>query len=116
MQKTAARLAREALEQLGVRFTFGIPGVHNTELYDELGASESITPVLVAHECGGEFMADADSSTVACICSLAIVPAEGVTLAASGICEAFLDGFRMLVIACGVRCVGPAWTRRERRS
>ena len=39
MRKTAARLAREALEELGVRHTFGIPGVHNTELYDELGAS-----------------------------------------------------------------------------
>jgi len=50
MQKTAAWLVRHALEQIGVRHTFGIPGVHNTEIYDELGASESITPVLVAHE------------------------------------------------------------------
>ena len=103
MQKTAARLAREALEQLGVRFTFGIPGVHNTELYDELGASESITPVLVAHECGGAFMADAVSRTGAGIGALAIVPAAGVTHAASGIGEAFLDGIPMLVIAGGVR-------------
>ena len=103
MQKTAARLAREALEQLGVRFTFGIPGVHNTELYDELGASESITPVLVAHECGGAFMADAVSRTGAGIGTLAIVPAAGVTHAASGIGEAFLDGIPMLVIAGGVR-------------
>jgi acetolactate synthase-1/2/3 large subunit len=63
MHKTAARLAREALEELGVRHTFGIPGVHNTELYDELGASDSITPVLVAHEGGGAFMADAYSRT-----------------------------------------------------
>jgi acetolactate synthase-1/2/3 large subunit len=103
MQKTAARLAREALEQLGIRFTFGIPGVHNTELYDELGASESITPVLVAHECGGAFMADAVSRTGAGVGALAIVPAAGVTHAASGIGEAFLDGIPMLVIAGGVR-------------
>src|SRR5688500_4948491 len=103
MQKTAARLAREALEQLGIRFTFGIPGVHNTELYDELGASESITPVLVAHECGGAFMADAVSRTGAGIGALAIVPAAGVTHAASGIGEAFLDGIPMLVIAGGIR-------------
>lgn len=100
---TAARLARLALEQLGVRHTFGIPGVHNTELYDELGASESITPVLVAHECGGAFMADAVSRTGAGIGVLAIVPAAGVTHAASGIGEAFLDGIPMLVIAGGVR-------------
>jgi acetolactate synthase-1/2/3 large subunit len=103
MQKTAARLARQALEQLGVRHTFGIPGVHNTELYDELGASDSITPVLVAHECGGAFMADAISRTGAGIGVLAIVPAAGVTHAASGIGEAFLDGIPMLVIAGGVR-------------
>jgi acetolactate synthase-1/2/3 large subunit len=100
---TAARLAREALEQVGVRFTFGIPGVHNTELYDELGASDSITPVLVAHECGGAFMADAVSRTGAGVGALAIVPAAGVTHAASGIGEAYLGGIPMLVIAGGVR-------------
>jgi acetolactate synthase-1/2/3 large subunit len=100
---TAARLARIALEQLGVRHTFGIPGVHNTELYDELGASESVTPVLVAHEGGGAFMADAISRTGAAIGTLVIVPAAGVTHAASGIGEAFLDGIPMLVIAGGVR-------------
>jgi acetolactate synthase I/II/III large subunit len=103
MQKTAAWLARHALEQLGVRHTFGIPGVHNTELYDQLAASESITPVLVAHEGGGAFMADAVSRTGAGIGTLVIVPAAGVTHAASGIGEAFLDGIPMLVIAGGVR-------------
>ncbi|HEY7740508.1 MAG TPA: thiamine pyrophosphate-binding protein [Steroidobacteraceae bacterium] len=103
MQRTAASLARQALEQLGVRHTFGIPGVHNTELYDQLGASDSITPVLVAHECGGAFMADAVSRTGAGIGTLLIVPAAGVTHAASGIGEAFLDGIPMLILAGGVR-------------
>mgnify|MGYP003552401717 CR=1 FL=1 len=46
MKKTAAWLAVHALEQLGVKFTFGIPGVQNTEFYDELNKSEMITPVL----------------------------------------------------------------------
>jgi hypothetical protein len=41
---TAAWLIRYALEELGVRHTFGIPGVHNIELYDELASSESIEP------------------------------------------------------------------------
>ncbi len=100
---TAAWLARHALEQLGIRHTFGIPGVHNTELYDEFGASESITPVLVAHEGGGAFMADAVSRTGAGVGTLLIVPAAGVTHAASGIGEAFLDGIPMLVIAGGIR-------------
>ena len=59
MARTAASLLREALEHAGVRYTFGIPGVHNTEIYDELARSETITPVLVTHEGGGAFMADA---------------------------------------------------------
>jgi acetolactate synthase-1/2/3 large subunit len=103
MQKTAAWLARHALEQLGIRYTFGIPGVHNTELYDAIGASETITPVLVAHEGGGAFMADAVSRTGAGVGALLIVPAAGVTHAASGIGEASLDGIPMLVIAGGIR-------------
>ncbi len=103
MQKTAAWLARHALEQVGVRYTFGIPGVHNTELYDEFAASGSITPVLVAHECGGAFMADAVSRSGTGLGTLLIVPAAGVTHAASGIGEAFLDGIPLLVIAGGIR-------------
>ena len=61
MKKTAAWLAVHAMEELGIRFTFGIPGVHNTELYDEINKSNAITPVLVTHEGGAAFMADAVS-------------------------------------------------------
>ena len=103
MSRTAASLLREALENLGVRHTFGIPGVHNTEIYDELAKSGSITPVLVTHEGGGAFMADAVSRSGTSLGTLVIVPAAGVTHAASGIGEAFLDGIPMLVIAGGIR-------------
>lgn len=103
MRKTAARLAVQALEQLGVRFTFGIPGVHNIELYDELDRSESIQPVLVTHEMAAAFMADAISRTTDSIGTLAVVPAAGLTHAMSGIGEAFLDGVPMLVVSGGVR-------------
>lgn len=102
MKKTGAALARHALEEIGVRFTFGIPGVHNTELYDELYASDRIQPILVTHEVGGAFMADAISRTSDSIGTLAIVPAAGVTHAASGIGEAFLAGIPMLIICGGV--------------
>lgn len=103
MKKTGAWLVRYALEQIGVRYTFGIPGVHNTEIYDELNSSESIHPMLVTHEGCGAFMADAISRTSNSIGTILIVPAAGVTHAASGIGEAFLDGIPMLVIAGGVR-------------
>jgi len=103
MKTTAAALVRHALEQIGVRYTFGIPGVHNIELYDELLGSESIKPVLVTHEGCGAFMADAISRATDSIGVLAIVPAAGITHAMSGIGEAFLDGVPMLVISGGIR-------------
>ena len=103
MNKTAAWLAVRALEQLGVRHTFGIPGIHNTELYDELNSSKLITPVLVTHEGGASFMADAVSRVSDSIGTIVIVPAAGVTHAASGIAEAFVDGIPMLIICGGIR-------------
>lgn len=103
MKKTGAWLAVYALEQIGVKHTFGIPGVHNTELYDELNKSAQITPILVTHEGCGAFMADAISRTGENIGCLAIVPAAGMTHAMSGIGEAYLDGVPMLVISGGIR-------------
>lgn len=103
MKQTAAKLVRHALESIGVKYTFGIPGVHNIELYDELKTSETIQPVLVTHEAGAAFMADAVSRVGASIGVLAIVPAAGITHAMSGIGEAYLDGVPMLVISGGIR-------------
>ncbi|MCR6735925.1 MAG: thiamine pyrophosphate-binding protein [Afipia sp.] len=103
MKRTGAWLAVYALEQIGARFTFGIPGVHTTELYDELNNSNQITPVLVTHEGGGAFMADAVSRLSDSIGVLAVVPASGLTHASSGIGEAFLDGVPMLVLSGGPR-------------
>lgn len=101
MRKTGAELAVFAFEQIGVQYTFGIPGTHTTELYDEMNKSEKITPILVTHEGGGAFMADAISRTSSSIGVLTIVPAAGLTHAMSGIGEAFLDGIPMLILAGG---------------
>lgn len=103
MKKTGAWLVRYALEQLGVTHTFGIPGVHNTEIYDELNNSPLIQPMLVTHEGCGAFMADAVSRTSQSVGTMLIVPAAGATHAASGIGEAYLDGIPMLVLSGGVR-------------
>jgi acetolactate synthase-1/2/3 large subunit len=103
MRKTAAWLVRQALEEIGIRYTFGIPGVHNIELYDELKESESILPLLVTHEVGAAFMADAVGRVSDSVGVLIVVPAAGLTHAMSGIGEAFLDGIPMLIISGGVR-------------
>lgn len=103
MKKTGAFLAVYALEQIGVTHTFGIPGVHNTELYDALSMSEKIEPILVTHEGAGAFMAEGISRTSETIGTLVIVPAAGMTHAMSGIGEAYLDGIPLLVISGGTR-------------
>jgi len=103
LRATGAELVVRALEAVGVRWTFGIPGVHNTELYDALASSKRIKPILVTHEGGGAFMADAVSRVSDGIGTLAIVPAAGATHAASGLGEAFLAGVPMLVICGGIR-------------
>src|SRR6202008_992627 len=103
MKRTGAWLTVYALEQIGARFTFGIPGVHTTELYDALNSSNRITQVLVTHEGGASFMADAVGRLSDSIGVLTVVPAAGLTHASSGIGEAFLDGIPMLVISGGVR-------------
>jgi len=102
MKKTGAELAVFAFEQIGVKYTFGIPGTHTTELYDEMNKSEKITPILVTHEGGASFMADAISRTSDGIGVITIVPAAGLTHALSGIGEAYLDGIPMLILAGGI--------------
>ncbi|MCZ6521771.1 MAG: thiamine pyrophosphate-binding protein, partial [Bacteroidetes bacterium] len=103
MRKTGAFLLVHALEQIGVEYTFGIPGVHNIEIYDELNKSDQIKPILVTHEGAGAFMADAVSRTSNNIGTMVIVPAAGTTHALSGIGEAYLDGIPMLIISGGTR-------------
>lgn len=114
MQQTAAQLTVFALEQLGITHTFGIPGVHNTELYDAFNQSKHIKPILVTNEQAGSFIAEGMSRVathnlhfakhkVGNIGTLAIVPAAGLTHAASGIAEAYLDGIPMLVLTGGIR-------------
>lgn len=92
-----------ALEDEGVRFTFGIPGTHNTELYDALDRSDQIIPILVTDEQSASFMADAVSRSSNIVGVANVVPGAGLTNSLSGIGEAFMDNVPMVVIACGIR-------------
>src|SRR5258708_12359182 len=103
MKRTGAWLAGYALEAIGARFTFGIPGVHTTELYDALNNSNRITPVLVTHEGGGAFMADAVGRLSDSIGVLTVVPAAGLTHPPHRIRQASLDRVPILLISCRPR-------------
>jgi len=75
---------------------------NNSEIYQQLEESDFITPCLVTHEASAAYMADAISRTTNSIGTLMIVPASGITNAASGIGEAYLAGIPMLIITGGV--------------
>ena len=103
MKLTGGQIVVRALEDEGIPFAFGIPGTHNIELYDALGASTKVRPVLVTDEQSASFMADAvwrSSGRLACA---NVVPGAGLTHAMSGIAEAWLDNVALLVLGCGIR-------------
>jgi len=103
MKLSGGEIVVRALEDEGIRYTFGIPGTHNIELYDALEDSRAVRPVLVTDEQSAGFMADGfwrASGRLACV---NIVPGAGLTHALSGIAEAFMDGVPMLVLGCGIR-------------
>ena len=103
MKIRGAQLVVRALEDEGVRFTFGIPGTHNIELYDALECSDRIEPVLVTDEQSASFMADGLARSSGEVGVVNVVPGAGVTHCLSGVAEAFMDNVPMVVIACGVR-------------
>jgi acetolactate synthase-1/2/3 large subunit len=103
MKTKGGELVVRALEDEGVRWTFGIPGTHNTELYDALERSKSIEPILVTDEQSASFMADAVSRTSDTVGVANVVPGAGVTHCLSGVAEAFMDGVPLVVLTCGIR-------------
>jgi acetolactate synthase-1/2/3 large subunit len=103
MRTRGSALVVRALEDAGARFTFGIPGTHNIELYDALAGSDRVTAILVTDEQSAGFMADAVSRSSSSVGVVNLVPGAGATHALSGIAEALLDGIPLVVLACGIR-------------
>jgi acetolactate synthase-1/2/3 large subunit len=96
--KTLARYLVEALEAAGVRHVFGIPGVHNLELYRGLEGS-SLRHVTGRHEQGLGFMADgyARVSGQPGVCFT--ISGPGVSNIATALGQAYGDSIPLLVIA-----------------
>jgi acetolactate synthase-1/2/3 large subunit len=103
MKTRAAKEIARALRDEGVRFTFGIPGTHNIELYDALAAVDGIETVLVTSEVAGAFLADGYSRSSDEVGVINVVPGAGVTYSMSGIAEAWMDNVPMVVLASGIR-------------
>jgi acetolactate synthase-1/2/3 large subunit len=98
MKKTLGTYLIEVLEAQGVQHVFGIPGVHNLELYRGLAAS-SIRHVAGRHEQGLGFMADGYARASGRIGVCFTITGPGLTNIASAMAQALQDSIPLLVIS-----------------
>jgi acetolactate synthase I/II/III large subunit len=106
MKKNGAMLTIYALEQIGVRKTFGIPGTYNSALYDQLFKSAHIEPIVVCNELSAAYMADAVSRTTNSIGTVVVVQGAGITNLISAIAQAYIDGIAILIISGSSKIIG----------
>ncbi len=89
----------ELLKAHGVDTVFGIPGVHNLDIYDALHENPGLTNILARHEQGAGFMADGYYRATGKPGVALIVTGPGVTNVATAVGEAFADSSNIFVIA-----------------
>ena len=86
------------LDAHGVRHVFGIPGVHNVELYRGLPQTR-IRHVSPRHEQGAGFMADGYARSTGKPGVAFVITGPGLTNIATALGQAYADSVPMLVIA-----------------
>jgi acetolactate synthase-1/2/3 large subunit len=88
----------ETLEARGVRHVFGIPGVHNLELYRGLAAS-GIRHITGRHEQGLGFMADGYARVTGTPGVCFTITGPGLTNIATAMGQAYADSIPLIVIS-----------------
>ncbi len=96
--KTLGAYLLEALEHGGITQAFGIPGVHNIELYRAL-PERRIRHVGGRHEQGLGFMADGYARACGRPAACFTISGPGVTNIATAMGQAYADSIPMLVVA-----------------
>lgn len=95
---TCGEVLVELLEAYGVDVVFGIPGVHNVELYRGLSAS-TVRHVTPRHEQGAGFMADGYARATGRPGVCFTITGPGLTNILTAMGQAYSDSIPMLVIA-----------------
>lgn len=98
MSKKLGNYLIETLEARGVRHVFGIPGVHNLELYRGLAAS-SIRHVTGRHEQGLGFMADGYARVTGQPGICFTITGPGLTNIITAMGQAYGDSIPLIVIS-----------------
>lgn len=95
---TGAKIVIETLKQLDVDTIFGYPGGIVLSVYDELAQQSDIKHYLVRHEQSAAHAAEG-YARVSDKCGIALVTSgPGATNIVTGLANAYLDGFPLLVI------------------
>jgi len=99
---TGGGAAIAALVSEGVKTVFGIPGVHNLDIYDSLVDHPELDHYVVRHEQAASFMADGYARATGEVGVALVITGPGVTNALTGIAEAYSDSSPLLVISAQV--------------
>ena len=107
---TVGRYVVETLADNGIDTVFGIPGVHNIELYRGLECAR-LRHVLVRHEQNAGFAADGYARVSGCPAAAFVISGPGVTNVLTAVAQAYSDSVPLLVIASSpVRAsLGKGW-------
>jgi len=95
---TVGRYVVETLAANGIDTVFGIPGVHNIELYRGLELAR-VRHVLVHHEQGATFAADGYARASGHPAAAFVISGPGVTNALTALAQAYSDSVPLLLIA-----------------
>jgi acetolactate synthase I/II/III large subunit len=99
---TGAAALIDALAAQGVRYLFGIPGVHTLLPYDLLHNHPTIRPVVTRHEGGAGFAADGYARATGTPGVCLVVPGPGTTNLATAALVAKSDSVPLVLITAAV--------------
>src|SRR6266566_4234307 len=107
---TVGRYVVETLAANDIDTVFGIPGVHNIELYRGLEFAR-LRHVLVRHEQNAGFAADGYARVSGCAAAAFVISGPGVTNVLTAVAQAYSDSVPLLVVASSpVRAsLGKGW-------
>jgi acetolactate synthase I/II/III large subunit len=91
------RATRDALEALGVRHAFGLPGERNVPLLDALRDS-SVRVVVPTHELAAAFMAQGYARSTGEVGVVLAIPGPGIAYTLAGLVEARHDSVPLVVL------------------
>ena len=99
---SGARAVVDALETLGVRHAFGLPGERNIDLLDALRGS-SVELVVPTHELAATFMATGYARRSGRVGIVVAIPGPGIAYTLAGLLEAQHDSAPLLVLTAPPR-------------